>query len=509
MKNETTDLAQNSMNKTAQSSDQKQNPFLDQFLAEHTDLSVSLSDAETSSESEDISVANEAVKKNAREAASTQMGRGVYVSTYGCQMNVNDSERMYTLLEMANFTPVTSPDQADLIIINSCSVREKPVHKVYSEVGTYRKMKQKNPNLRIGVGGCVGQQEKEKLMKTQPMIDFVFGTDSIDQLPSLVARTFEGEKKIVSAKFEHRAPYHVETLVRNPGVATFVNITKGCDNFCTFCVVPYTRGREKSRPHDHILADIRSLLKRGVKEITLVGQNVNSYTCETGLDFADLIKTVAVETDVQRLRFTTSHPKDFNEKLVEVMAEHKDKVCDYIHLPFQSGNSRILELMNRGYTREEYLKKIAMIKNIMPNVSLSSDIIVGFPGETEAEFMDTMSIVQEVGFETIYAFKYSPRPFTKAARFDGQLDEAVKSERLNRLFDMHDEMATKLVNKFEGQVLDVLVETFDADRGSLSGRTTQNKLVHFVGSEKLVGQTVPVKINKAFPAVFRGELLQS
>lgn len=450
-----------------------------------------------------------AEQKASREFATDKIGRGVYVSTYGCQMNVNDSERMTTLLEMANFTPVTSPDQADLIIINSCSVREKPVHKVYSEVGTYRKMKQKNPNLKIGVGGCVGQQEKEKLMKTQPMIDFVFGTDSIDQLPSLVARSFEGEKKIVSAKFEHRAPYHVETLVRNPGVATFVNITKGCDNFCTFCVVPYTRGREKSRPIAHVLDDIRTLIKRGVKEITLLGQNVNSYTAETGADFADLLKTVALETDIERIRFTTSHPKDFNEKLVEVMAAHQNKICDYIHLPFQSGNSRILEMMNRGYTREEYLQKIAMIKRIMPNVSLSSDIIVGFPTETEEEFLETMSLVDEVGFETIFAFKYSPRPFTKAARFEGHLAEDVKSERLNRLFDYHDPMATKLVSKFEGQNLQVLVETFDSTRGSLSGRTTQNKLVHFIGSENLVGQTVPVKIIKAFPAVFRGELLQS
>ncbi len=423
-------------------------------------------------------------------------------------MNVNDSERMYSLLEMANFTPVTTPDQASLIIINSCSVREKPVHKVFSEVGTYRKLKAKNPNLKIGVGGCVGQQEKEKLMKDQPMIDFVFGTDSIDQLPSLVARSLDGEKKVVSARFEHRAPYHVETLVRNPGVSTFVNITKGCDNFCTFCVVPYTRGREKSRPLKHVLDDIHTLTKRGVKEVTLLGQNVNSYQSETGEDFADLLDIVSRETDLLRLRFTTSHPKDYNQKLVDVLARNHAKLGDYIHLPFQSGNSRILEMMNRGYTREQYLEKIKMIKDAIPEVSLSTDIIVGFPTETEEEFQDTMSMVQEVGCETIFAFKYSPRPFTKAARFEGQIDEDVKSERLNRLFDMQEAMALPLVQKYVGRVMDILIETHDADRGIVTGRSSQNKLVHLVGTPDLVGQVVPVKVNQAFPAMLRGELFR-
>ncbi len=433
--------------------------------------------------------------------------KGVYISTYGCQMNVNDSERMYSLLEMANFTPVQSPDQADLILINSCSVREKPVHKVYSEVGTFKKLKAKNPQLKIGVGGCVGQQEKDKLLKTSPLIDFVFGTDSIDQLPQIVARSFQGEEDIVAARFEHRAPYHIDTLVRNPGVATFVNITKGCDNFCTFCVVPYTRGRERSRPLDHIVKDINDLLARGVKEVTVLGQNVNSWKGEKGEDFADLIDTLCKETDLTRLRFTTSHPKDFNQKLIDVLAKHPAKMGDYIHLPFQSGNSRILEMMNRGYTREEYLEKIAMIKKAIPNVSLSTDIIVGFPSETDGEFQDTVSMVREVGFETIFAFKYSPRPFTKAARFENQIEETVKSERLNHLFDMHDELALKLVQKYVGQTMDILVETFDSERKVVTGRSLQNKLIHFSGSEELVGRLVPVKVTQAFPAMFRGEMI--
>lgn len=442
---------------------------------------------------------------------NTDLGknRGVYISTYGCQMNVNDTDRMFALLEMANFAPVQTPEEAEIIIINACSIREKPVHKVYSEVGTYRKMKAKNPKLLIGVGGCVGQQEKENLIKQQPMIDFVFGTDNIDQLPSLIAQASLGEGKVVQARFEHRAPYHVETLVRNPGVSTFVNITKGCDNFCTFCVVPYTRGREKSRPMSHVMMDVRTLIKRGVKEVTLLGQNVNSYESECGADLADLMQKLATETEIERIRFTTSHPKDFDQKLADVMYAHQPKICEYVHLPFQSGNSQVLERMNRGYTREVYLEKIAMIKKAIPNVVLSTDIIVGFPGETEEQFQDTMSLVKEVGFETIFAFKYSPRPNTKAAKFEDQVDEAVKSERLNRLFDMHDQMAFEIVKNYEGQTLDVLVEKCEPTQGKVSGRTSQNKLVHFLGSESLVGKTVPVRITKASPAVLRGELVQA
>lgn len=447
------------------------------------------------------------MNENIQSDSDIGQGRGVYISTYGCQMNVNDSERMYSLLEMANFTPVSSADQASLILINSCSVREKPVHKVYSEVGTYRKLKAKKPDLKIGVGGCVGQQEKDNLIKNQPMIDFVFGTDTIDQLPELVLKAFRGEKKQVNAQFFHRAPYHVETLVRNPGVATFVNITKGCDNFCTFCVVPYTRGREKSRPYAHILEDIQKLTKKGVKEVTLLGQNVNSYESECGVNFAHLLERLAKETDLQRIRFTTSHPKDFDQELVDIMGRNQPKICEYIHLPFQSGNDRILDLMNRGYTRKEYLEKIAMIKKAIPNVVLSTDIIVGFPGETEEEFLDTVSLVEEVGFETIFAFMYSPRPFTKAARFEGQVSEDVKSDRLQRLFAAYDKMAMPMMQKYEGQILDILVEEFDEKRQLLAGRSSHNKNTYFVGDPGLVGQTVKVRINKAFPAVLRGEMV--
>ena len=402
---------------------------------------------------------------------SIGQGDGVFISTYGCQMNENDSERMMTLLEMMNFRPVTSPDQADLIIINSCSIREKPVHKVHSEVGRYRKLKELRPKLKIGVAGCVAQQEKERLKLDIPLIDFVVGTDAIDHLPQIVARAREGQA-VVQARFEHQQPYHIETMVRNPGVSTFVNITKGCDNFCTFCIVPFTRGRERSRPLKHLIDDVKKLVDRGVKEVTLLGQNVNSYESECGTNFAQLLKRIALDTNIERIRYTTSHPKDFSDELIDIMAEHSNKVMEYIHLPVQSGNSAVLERMNRGYTREYYMGRVKRIFDRLPHAVLSTDIIVGFPGETEAQFQDTMSLLEEVPYENIYAFNYSPRPMTKAARFTDQIPDDVKNERLIRLQARHREIAFELAKKYEGQVLQVLVEKYDAENGRLQGRST-------------------------------------
>lgn len=435
-------------------------------------------------------------------------GRGVYISTYGCQMNVNDTERMLTLLEMVNFVPVVTPEDASLIIINSCSVREKPVHKVHSEVGRYKEMKAKNPFLRIGVAGCVAQQEKQKLLKDVPLLDFVFGTDAIDQLPEIVAKTYEGSDKVVSARFENEKPYSVETLIRNPGVSAFVNITKGCDNFCTFCVVPFTRGRERSRALSELVGDINKLVARGMKEVTLLGQNVNSYESDCGANFAQLLKTLAEDTEIQRIRYTTSHPKDFDQELVDISAKYRAKICDYIHLPAQSGNSEVLQRMNRGYTREEYLEKVKMIRNAIPGVVLSTDIIVGFPGETEEQFEETVSLIEEVRYDNIYSFKYSPRPFTKAAKYADQLSDEEKQRRLQKLIDVQREISFDLAKDFLGKTYDVLIDSKTGTEGQLQGRTTHNKLVFVKASEELIGQTVPVKVLTSFPNVLRGEIVQ-
>lgn len=436
------------------------------------------------------------------------MKNSVYISTYGCQMNVNDTERMHALLEMSNYSPALAPEDANLIIINSCSIREKAVHKVHSEVGRYKRLKDKNPDLKIGVGGCVGQQEKSQLLKDIPLLDFVFGTDSIDKLPQIIQEVKTKNTRAVSAQFAHAEPYQIETLVRNPGVATFVNIAKGCDNFCTFCVVPFTRGRERSRDIGEIIRDIQSLVKRGVKEVTLVGQNVNSYNSSGGQGFGDLLKRVATETDIERIRYTTPHPKDFNEDLAKIMVDHRDKIMEYIHLPAQSGNTEVLERMNRGYSREQYIAKARMLQDMVPGAVFSTDLITGFPGETEEQFQDTLSLLDEVPYESIYAFKYSPRPFTKAAKFADQVDEEVRSDRLTRLLAKHREIAFGLAKKYENQILDVLIEEFHENDGSYFGRSRQNKSVHFKsnqgGGAHLVGKTVPVRIETAYPSTLHG-----
>lgn len=434
-------------------------------------------------------------------------GRGVYISTYGCQMNTNDTERMLTLLEMVNFVPVATPEQASLIIINSCSVREKPVHKVRSEVGLYKEWKLKNPDLRIGVGGCVAQQEKAKLLKDIPVLDFAFGTDAIDELPSIVAKAYQSKEKQVSTKFEHDKPYTVETLMRNPGVAAFVNITKGCDNFCTFCVVPFTRGRERSRKLSELIADIKALVLRGVREVTLIGQNVNSYKSDCGADFGQLLKALCEDTDIERIRYTTSHPKDFNQELVDISAKYRAKICDYIHLPAQSGNSEVLKRMNRGYSRDEYMDKVRMIRAGIPGVVLSTDIIVGFPGETEAQYEDTRSLIEEVRYENIYAFKYSPRPFTKAARYTDQVSEADSKLRLQKLLDRQREIAFELGKPYNDRTYDVLFELKAEIPGQIQGRTTHNKLVYAVGDETMIGKTARVHVTKAFPNVLHGNII--
>ena len=448
-----------------------------------------------------------AEKSKAEKTSSSIKQKSAYISNYGCQMNVNDTERMYSLLEMINYAPAVSPDEAQIIIINSCSVREKPVHKVRSEVGRYYTLKQKKPHLKIGVAGCVAQQEKKRLLKEIPLLDFVFGPDAIDELPHIISRLEKGEENVVETRFTHSEPYHVQTLIRNPKISAFVNIMKGCDNFCTFCVVPFTRGRERSRPVSHICEDIQSLVARGVKEVTLLGQNVNSYRSDCGADFGKLLVALCEKTNISRIRFTSPHPKDFNEELIDIMQSRRGKIMDAVHLPAQSGNSRILDRMNRGYTREEYIEKAKMILDRMPGAVLSTDLIVGFPGETEEEFQDTLTLLDEVPFEMIYSFKYSPRPFTKAARFSDQVEEKVKSHRLALLNHKHHQFAFSRSQNYKDRVLDTLVEKKDNETGYLSGRSSQNKLVHFYGSKHLKGKVVPVKIQKAYPQVLYGELL--
>ena len=436
------------------------------------------------------------------------MQKSVYISTYGCQMNVHDTERMYSLLEMLNYAPAVSPDQANLIIINSCSVREKPVHKVRSEVGRYFTLKQKRPSLKIGVAGCVAQQERKKILKNIPLVDFVFGPDAMDNLPHIVSRIEQGEANVVETKFTHSKPYHIQTLIRNPSVTAFVSIMKGCDNFCTFCVVPFTRGRERSRLLESICKDVQNLASRGVREVTLLGQNVNSYRSHCGANFAELLVALCHKTEIQRIRFTSPHPKDFDEDLIDIMHFYRQKIMPAVHLPAQSGSTRVLKQMNRGYTRQEYIKKAHMILKRLPGAVLSTDMIVGFPGETKKDFEETLSLLDLVPFEQLYAFKYSPRPLTKAAQYANQIGEKEKSTRLADLNKKHNQFIFSQAKKYEDQVLDILVETLDTKTNYFTGRSIHNKLVHFTSSsslKQLKGEIVPVKITKAYPLNLYGE----
>ncbi len=441
--------------------------------------------------------------KKASEPISSYR-KNFFISTYGCQMNVNDSERMSCILEMSGWTATPQAEMSDLIIINSCSIREKPVHKVHSEIGRYRKLKESKPHLKIGVAGCVAQQERSRLLKQIPLIDFVLGTDAIDELPTVLSE-LNNKKKFVSARQKPDEPYHIQTLVGNPGVSAFVNISKGCDNFCTFCVVPFTRGRERSRPLSHLIEDVQSLVKRGVKEVTLLGQNVNSYKSPCGADFAKLLKSLALKTHIKRIRFTTSHPKDFNEALVDVMQEHRGKIMDFIHLPVQSGNTEILKRMNRGYSREEYVEKAQMILEKMPGSVLSTDLIVGFPGESEEAFEDTMTLLDEVPYEALFSFKYSPRPWTKAAVWTNTVSEEEKSIRLARLQKKHEKIAFLLAEKYKNSVLEVLVEKQDPKTQLFMGRSTQNKLVYFSGEQTDIGKNIFITINQVNAMTFYGK----
>jgi tRNA-2-methylthio-N6-dimethylallyladenosine synthase len=443
------------------------------------------------------------------ESLSEFLPKTVYISTYGCQMNDHDTERMYALLESNKYIQAVSAEDADVIIINSCSVREKPVHKVMSEIGTYSGLKAKKPHLKIGVGGCVGQQEGKKLLEKTRLLDFVFGTDTIDELPSILDEVQKSSRKGAWTSVQHRAPYEIQTLVRDAKVSTHVTITKGCDNFCSFCIVPFTRGREKSRLLSEIVRDVQSLSERGVKEVTLLGQNVNSYKSpDSSGVFTDLLRAVCSETDIKRVRFTTSHPKDFDESLISVLVSHQNKLGHYMHLPVQSGSSRILDRMNRGYTREEYIAKVKSLKNAMPEISLSTDIIVGFPGETDCEFDETLSMLQEVKYENVYGFKYSPRPFTKALKFTEHVSEDVKDIRLQKLIEQQDTLGPKFCEKYDGKIFEVLVEGPSRTNDEvLTGRTSHAKVVNFIGGKELIGQLVQVKIIKAQPFSLRGEII--
>ena len=427
----------------------------------------------------------------------------VYIKTFGCQMNVADSEQMAQVLAQ-EYVLTDRPEDADLYLINTCAIRKKSEEKVRSLLGSLKVLKQKRPQMLLGVGGCVAQQEGERLLTAVPHLDLVFGTRGIYRLPALVDRAFL--KRQVDVALSEGFP---PTLPRRwrPGAArALVTIMQGCNNFCSFCVVPHVRGREYSRPSAEIVAEVQEFLAAGGKEVTLLGQNVNSYGrgLDEAITFPQLLHKLGKLPGLGRLRFATSHPKDLSDDLMALFGDLKP-LCEHLHLPVQSGSTRILEAMNRGYTREQYLQKVKKLRHVLPGISLTTDIIVGFPGETEADFQDTLDLVQEAAFQQAFCFKYSPRPKTLAAFLPDQVQEEVKAERLARLLDLQDRITLAAHQHLAGQVREVLVEG-ESKRSTreLSGRLRTNQVVNFSGPRKLVGQLVFVEITEAHPHSLKG-----
>ncbi len=433
-------------------------------------------------------------------------------------MNEHDTERMLSLLEEISYSETKEPKEADLILVNTCSVREKPEHKVYSALGRFKHLKEQNGAM-IGVAGCVAQQEGQRLLDRIPYLDMVIGTQAIPLLPELVQKVGALGQRVCEIGFDPDGKY-LKTLlpknlsvlgsIRSSGVKSYVTIMQGCNHFCSFCIVPYVRGREGSRPSDEIVEEVKCLAKIGVKEVCLLGQNVNGYG--KGLKgearFPELLRQINAVEGVERIRFTTSHPRDLSEELIQAYSS-LSKLCEHIHLPFQSGSNRILKAMNRGYTRESYLEEIDRLREACPSIALTADVIVGFPGEDEEDFRQTLDLIEKVRFDDLFSFKYSPRKGTRAAEFEDRVEEKVKQERLSILQELQRSITFQKNQALVGGVEEILVEgqSRQSDR-DVTGRTRSNKIVNFEGDiELLKGKLILVHITKAFPHSVRGEIL--
>ncbi|MDY0360114.1 MAG: tRNA (N6-isopentenyl adenosine(37)-C2)-methylthiotransferase MiaB [Desulforegulaceae bacterium] len=446
--------------------------------------------------------------------------KSVYVFTLGCQMNVYDSEQIIRLLHPLGYSSVDDPEKADLVILNTCSIRQKAFDKGFSFLGRIKKQKKNNFDVLIGVGGCVAQQEGEKILKRAPYVDFVFGTSAIHRLPEIVRRAENGEK--ISDTSEGGVIIETGSNPDLPDEITpsgFVSIMRGCNNFCTYCIVPFVRGREQSRDHTEILEEIKRRSLKGMKEITLLGQNVNSYGKKASMpDFPDLLYMVSEIDGIERIRFATSHPKDLSDKLVDCF-KNIDKLCRHFHIPVQSGSDKILSDMNRKYSVEHYFQRIQALRKACPEIELSTDIIVGFPGETEKEFNETLNLLKEVQYDNVFAFAYSDRPGTKAALFENKVDDNIKKERLNNLLDIQNDITKHKNSAFMNKNVKILVERQEYGEEKnfiLSGRTFGNRIVHveepaecFIGNKKLKGEIVDVTITKTLGHSLKGELLKN
>ena len=435
----------------------------------------------------------------------------LHIRTFGCQMNEYDSDKMSDVLKYSHGLELTDDvDQADVLLVNTCSIREKAEEKLFHQLGRWKKLKTTKPNLVIGVGGCVASQEGDLILKRAPYVDLIFGPQTLHRLPNMLNDVLNKSQVSIDISFPEIEKFDHLPEPHSDGASAFVSVMEGCSKYCTFCVVPYTRGEEISRPFNDVIHEVEILAEKGVKEINLLGQNVNAYRglMDDGeiADLALLIAIVAQVSGIERIRYTTSHPVEFSDRLIQTYAEVPELVS-HVHLPVQSGSDKILGSMKRGHTVIEYKSKIRKLREIRPDISLSSDFIIGFPGETEEDFNNTMKLIDEMGFDKSFSFIYSKRPGTIAASLPDDVDQTVKKQRLAAIQDKLNENTKEISRSMIGSIQKVLVEGHSKKGSTLSGRTENMRTTHFQGNEDLIGQIVSVKITEGFANSLQGELI--
>jgi len=433
------------------------------------------------------------------------MNKSYFIETYGCQMNVADSELIETILKNQGFQKSNEPTNADAIFLNTCAIREHAEEKVHSQLGRYHIIKKERPDTLIGVVGCMAQSLKQDLLEKRPYIDIILGPDSYRRLPELLNRNRDDQKSLVDTKLSRFEVYDDLFPSRKEGINAWISIMRGCDKFCTFCIVPFTRGRERSRSLSSIVNEAELAVSQGYKEITLLGQNVNSYKYED-FHFHELLENIANVSGVKRIRYTSPHPIDISDELLDTMSRY-DNICNYIHLPMQSGSDRILKRMNRNYSKEQFIKIANTIRNILPNVGISTDIIVGFPGETDADFQDTIDIMDKIKFDSAFNFKYSPRRGTKASEYDDQVNEKVKDERLKQVIELQKKHTLIRNLELVGSIQEVLVEKQSKlSKNKLAGRTDSNKWIIFDKNNLKVKDIIKIEVVDARGITLHGRL---
>jgi len=434
------------------------------------------------------------------------LSRFFHIATMGCQMNEYDSDYLGQVLVSSNYLPTDNPKQADVILINTCTVRAKAAQKAYSLLGRMVPLKKRNPELILGITGCLAQQEGSGLMRKFPDLDLVLGTREKDRLESFLSRILTRGEKIVAIGMDGPLASPLQNNGYFKGrIKSFISVMEGCNNFCSYCIVPYVRGREVSRPPKEILNEAGHLVSQGTQEITLLGQNVNSYQWDEAYGFPSLLREMNEIKGLARIRFTTSHPKDLSDDLIALFAE-LEHLCPHIHLPFQAGSNKVLKLMNRHYTRERYMELVGKLRKVRPEIAITSDVMVGFPQESDEDFQMTLDLIEKIEFDNLYSFKYSDRKGTSAEKMEGKIDDSEKSSRLETLQRLQNRITLEKNRMLEGVQLEVLVEGYGKRNGQLTGRTASNKVVNFSNNNDIIGSLVNVDIQHGFVNSLQGIL---